>query len=225
MEEQFFSSSDNDCRDFVKESYSNPDAPLGNFKPPVYGPSRNVALVTSILGIIFLGVSSIFLNYSFLILLSLVSGLFFAQRLFWFDAKHLFLPDDDVYGFGLSGLAFGLLVGPSYDWHNVALTALAMSAFLWLIMAGFRIFLNKDGMGFGDVKLLMGMLPFLGQATLSHALFIASVIGILWWTWAKILEKAIPNQPNVAGVMPFGPFLILGWGIALINKAAPFLPW
>lgn len=225
QEKHFFNSSDSDCREFVRESYSNPDAPLGNFKSPTYGPSKNIALTTMVLGLIFLGFATFIANNSFIILTSLVAGLFFAQKLFWFDAKHLFLPDEDVYGFGLSGLAYGILLGSSYDWHAVAITALSLSAFLWLIMTGFRIFLNKDGMGFGDVKLLMAMLPFLGSLTLSHALFVASILGIIWWAWNKIAEKAIKNSTPMSAMMPFGPFLILGWGVTLIHQKSAFLPW
>jgi prepilin signal peptidase PulO-like enzyme (type II secretory pathway) len=224
-EKHFFNSADSDCREFVRESYSNPDAPLGNFKSPTYGPSKNIALTTMVLGLTFLSVAAFFANYSFITLSVLVTGLFYAQKLFWFDAKHLFLPDEDVYGFGLAGLAFGVLQGGTYDWHAVAITALSLSAFLWLIMAGFRIFLNKEGMGFGDVKLLMAMLPSLGTLTLSHALFVASILGIIWWAWNKIAEKSIKNSTPISATMPFGPFLILGWGVALIHQKIAFLPW
>lgn len=222
-ERHFFLSSDKDCRDFIKDCYSNPDAPLGNFKEPIYGPNKNISAFTVISGLLFLYFCSVHLLFSFPTMLSIVGALFFAQKLFWFDAKHLFLPDDDVFGFFFSGLIFGITHTHGYPWEQVVLSAISLSLFLWIFMAGFKLFLNKDGMGFGDVKLLLAMTPFLGFLVATHALLIASILGTIWWCIQKILHISKKDKTIPSTMMPFGPFLLIGWAFSITHQSLPYL--
>ena len=219
-ERSFFSMADEECRSFVSESYSNSSADLGTFKfPSSYGANRLLAFLTFWVGAGTLLAFTLFPDLDFVEALSIFLALFFAQRLTWFDGKHLFLPDGDVAAFGFFSLVLAVSFHRPEDWPYVALSALALASFLWILTTAFRVLRGKEGLGMGDVKLLFAMLPLLSFATLTHVLLLDSVFGMVWWVVQKIRKKETASQ------FPFGPFLLLGWAIALVNMRHAFLPW
>ncbi len=123
-----------------------------------------------------------------------------------YDIRHKIIPDGFVYVFIILSLAKNFIT--SQDWFVlpsweiwVAGPALALPFFtLWLISKG-------TWMGFGDIKLMIGMGWFLGFASGANAVILAFWIAcILTLGWLFITRKKIKPKTEV----PFGPYLVLG---------------
>ena len=80
-------------------------------------------------------------------------------------------------------------------------------------------FRRMEGLGFGDVKLLSMIGAFTGVYGVLSALFLGSLIGLLF-----TLPSLIRNR-NLQFAIPFGPFLSLGCfvGVLLKEKVLSFL--
>ncbi|OOZ15914.1 prepilin peptidase [Solemya velum gill symbiont] len=81
---------------------------------------------------------------------------------------------------------------------------------LWSIYHLFRLVTGKDGMGFGDFKLLSLFGAWFGWQLLPQILIISSLSGVLG---AVILMLA--GKARMGKALPFGPYLALGGLIAL----------
>ena len=82
---------------------------------------------------------------------------------------------------------------------------------LWLVFQTFKIITGKEGMGYGDFKLLAVLGAWLGWQYLVAIILISSVVGsIIGITLilTKVLGRNVPT--------PFGPYLALGGIICLL---------
>ena len=122
--------------------------------------------------------------------------------LFLIDMDTQILPDDLNY----SLLWLGLLVSAS-GW-SVPLSSAVWGAALgylvfWGIFQAFKLATGKEGMGYGDFKLLAALGAWLGADYLLAIILLSSLvgatIGILLLVIGKLANKDIP--------MPFGPYL------------------
>ncbi len=95
--------------------------------------------------------------------------------------------------------------GPS-GWESLGTAALAGGVF-WLIN-----FIYPDGMGLGDVKLIIGIGAFLGAFKIFIAIFIASLTGSIVGLILLSMKKTSFRQP-----IPFGPYLVFGALIAFLG--------
>jgi len=110
------------------------------------------------------------------------------------------------------------------SWKDALLGGVIGGGSLLVIDMVGRIFFKKEGMGFGDVKLMFMAGIFLGTrltvVSLLVAVWIAAVIGIIV---IRIRQKSDDHY------MPFGPFLALGcafsifFGDSLLNWYFAFL--
>lgn len=96
------------------------------------------------------------------------------------------------------GASFFFPEGPS-GWESIG-TVIVAGGIFWLINL-----LYPDGMGFGDVKLIMGIGAFLGGFKVFLAIFVASLSGSLVGLTLLSLKKTTFKQ-----AIPFGPYLVLG---------------
>ncbi|MDB5957979.1 A24 family peptidase [Ramlibacter sp.] len=140
--------------------------------------------------------------------------------LFLIDMDTQILPDDLNY----SLLWLGLIVS-ALGW-TVPLESAVWGAALgylvfWGIFQAFKLATGKEGMGYGDFKLLAALGAWLGAHYLLAIILLSSivgaVIGILLIIVGKLANKDIP--------MPFGPYLA-GAGLlslALSPAAVPAL--
>ncbi|MBC5781920.1 prepilin peptidase [Ramlibacter sp. USB13] len=140
--------------------------------------------------------------------------------LFLIDMDTQILPDDLNYAL----LWLGLLAS-SMGW-TVSLSSAVWGAALgysvfWLIFQLFKLATGKEGMGYGDFKLLAALGAWLGAPYLVAIILMSSIvgaaIGILLLFVGKLANKDIP--------MPFGPYLA-GAGLlslALSPAAVPLL--
>lgn len=123
------------------------------------------------------------------------------------DYKTFLLPDELT----LPLLWFGLLV----NIHGMLSGSLANSVVgaavgyfsLWFVFWAFKLVTRRDGMGYGDFKFLAAILAWLGIGGFIPILFIAPLLGILYFLVVYLCGKQKINHP-----IPFGPFL----GIAAI---------
>ena len=138
--------------------------------------------------------------------------------LFLIDMDTQLLPDDLNYTLlwlGLIASALGFTVPlASAVWG----AALGYGVF-WLIFQVFKRATGKEGMGYGDFKLLAALGAWLGAQYLLAIILISSivgaVIGIVLLVVGRIANKDIP--------MPFGPYLA-GAGLVCLALSPATVP-
>lgn len=82
---------------------------------------------------------------------------------------------------------------------------------LWIVFTTFKFITGKDGMGYGDFKLLALLGAWLGSTYLLPIILISSVVGSVLGI-LLISSKIIARQTAI----PFGPYLALGGMICLL---------
>jgi leader peptidase (prepilin peptidase)/N-methyltransferase len=119
------------------------------------------------------------------------------------------LPDDITLPLLWLGLLFNLNNGFT-DLKSAVLGAVFGYLILWSVYWLFKIVTGKEGMGYGDFKLLGAIGAWFGWQLLPAVIFLSSVVG------AVIGIGMIVFRGKSGGTaIPFGPFLALG-GIAAL---------
>lgn len=126
------------------------------------------------------------------------------------DIDHQLLPDDLTFLLLWSGL-FASLFSLFTDPVNSIIGALAGYLSLWLVYHLFRLLTGKEGMGYGDFKLMAALGAWLGWQMLPLIILLSSLVGAVIGVLMIILKRHKSTQP-----MPFGPFIALAGWIALI---------
>ncbi len=126
------------------------------------------------------------------------------------DIDHQLLPDDLTLFLLWCGL-FASLFGVFTDPVSSIIGALAGYLSLWLIYHLFRLLTGKEGMGYGDFKLLAALGAWLGWQMLPLVIFLSSLVGAAIGLIMIGLKRHKSSQP-----MPFGPFIALAGWIALL---------
>ena len=125
------------------------------------------------------------------------------------DLDTQYLPDDIV----LPLLWLGLLVnvqGLFVSLDAAVIGAAAGYLALWSVYHGFRLLTGKEGMGFGDFKLLAALGAWLGWTMLPLIILLSSLIGAV----VGIAMIAFAGHDR-ARPIPFGPYLVLAGLVAL----------
>ncbi|MCU6679611.1 prepilin peptidase [Leclercia tamurae] len=86
---------------------------------------------------------------------------------------------------------------------------------LWLVYQGHRLVTGREGLGYGDFKLLAALGAWCGWQALPSILLLAALGGILGWA------ICFRHQEN-DNVIPFGPFLAFAGLIIFILQHAIF---
>ncbi|APB35295.1 type 4 prepilin peptidase [Gloeomargarita lithophora Alchichica-D10] len=129
------------------------------------------------------------------------------------DRDTLTLPD----GLLKSGLVLGLLWQCTQGWPGVVGGIGGMVLGLWLLDGvGWlaSVLLGQTALGGGDPKLAAMLGVWLHWQLLLVALFIAVLTGAVAGVGGRLTGRLTSGQP-----MPFGPFLALGGGVALLFGA------
>ncbi len=119
------------------------------------------------------------------------------------------LPDDITLPLLWLGLLFNLNTGFT-DLKSAVLGAIAGYFILWSIYWLFKIVTGKEGMGYGDFKLLAAISAWFGWQLLPAVILLSSVLGAVIGIALIVFAKRGRETP-----MPFGPFLAIG-GIAAL---------
>jgi leader peptidase (prepilin peptidase)/N-methyltransferase len=119
------------------------------------------------------------------------------------------LPDDITLPLLWFGLLFNLNTGFT-DLHSAVIGAVAGYLSLWSVYWLFKLATGKEGMGYGDFKLLAAIGAWFGWQLLPAVILLSSLLGSIIGIGLIVLAKRGRNVP-----MPFGPYLALG-GIAAL---------
>lgn len=119
------------------------------------------------------------------------------------------LPDDITLPLLWLGLAFNLF-GTFTNLSNAVIGAIAGYLVLWSVYWMFKLVTGKEGMGFGDFKLLAAIGAWLGWTALPLVIMLSSVVGAVVGITLIIAARHGRNIP-----IPFGPYLAGGGLIAL----------
>ncbi|MEO0367773.1 MAG: A24 family peptidase [Pseudomonadota bacterium] len=151
--------------------------------------------------------------YQFGFTLQGVAGLIITWALItlsFIDIDHKLLPDDIVIPLMWLGLAASLL--PVFASSNDALIgAIAGYLSFWIVFQLFKLLTGKEGMGFGDFKLMAMLGAWLGWLYLPQIILISTFLGSLVGITMMLAFK----QKRDAEI-PFGPYIALAGWIALL---------
>ena len=140
------------------------------------------------------------------------------------DADTQLLPDQLTLPLMWGGIVFHLAAYLlQADWGITTLVDSLLGAIvgylsLWSIFQLFKLVTGKEGMGYGDFKLLAALGAWLGIGVLPIIIIMSALVGLIF----AIIMKVAKNQP-----MPFGPYLaISGWLVLIFNQPiAQFIQW
>ncbi len=110
----------------------------------------------------------------------------------------------------------GLIVnmqGGFTDTQSAIVGAVAGYLFLWSTYWAFKLVTGKEGMGYGDFKLLAAIGAWLGWQILPAAVLIAAGVGLLYALATSALGRRESSQP-----IPFGPFLAIAGWVCLVQR-------
>lgn len=120
------------------------------------------------------------------------------------DFDTFLLPDSITQPLLWAGLAFNMLF-KSVPLEQAVFGAMLGYLMLWSIYKLFKAFTGKEGMGYGDFKLLAALGAWFGPLSLMTIVLVASVSGILLGLSLQALRNTSRSEP-----FPFGPSLVLG---------------
>lgn len=141
------------------------------------------------------------------------SSLLFAWLLIamtFIDVDTQLLPDDLTYPLLWAGLLVNLN-GTFVPLHDAVIGAAAGYLVLWAVYWLFKLATGKEGMGYGDFKLLGALGAWLGWAMLPTIILLSSVVGAVVGISLIVFAKRGRNNP-----IPFGPYLAAAGLIAML---------
>lgn len=134
------------------------------------------------------------------------------------DLDTQLLPDDLTLPLLWLGLAFNL-AGIYTDLPGAVAGAMAGYLALWSVFWLFKLATGKEGMGYGDFKLLAAIGAWLGWQTLPLTILLSSLVGATIGIGLIVFARHGRNVP-----IPFGPYLAaagviaLFWGEAITQR-------
>ena len=139
-----------------------------------------------------------------------------ALLLIWFlialaaiDFDTQLLPDAITLPLLWLGLIFNLM-DTYVDLPAAVVGAIAGYLALWTVFWLFKLATGKEGMGYGDFKLLAALGAWLGWQMLPTIILLSSVVGAVVGITLIVVARRGRNIP-----IPFGPYLAAAGGIAL----------
>ncbi len=159
------------------------------------------------------GVLSGFIAYSFGATELTFAALFFTWALIsltMIDIDHQLLPDNIT----LPLLWLGLMVNSQHyftDLPSAVFGAAAGYMVLWSVFWLFKLLTGKEGMGFGDFKLLAALGAWMGWQQLPLIIILSSFVGAVLGIAGILIQGRNKSTP-----IPFGPYLAIAGWVALL---------
>ena len=125
------------------------------------------------------------------------------------DYDTLFLPDDITLPLLWAGLLLNLSGGFT-DLKSAVIGAIAGYLALWSVYWLFKLTTGKEGMGYGDFKLLSAIGAWLGWQVLTLVILLSSVVGAVVGISLIVFAGHGRSKP-----IPFGPYLAVAGVIAM----------
>jgi len=159
------------------------------------------------------GITSLLAAHTFGVSIQTVAALFFTWVLIaltLIDLKKQLLPDNITMPLLWLGILLSLF-DVFTDVTSSVIGAMAGYMILWSVYQLFKLLTKKEGMGFGDFKLLGALGAWAGFSYLPQMILVSSVIGTVAGVTMLIIGKTKQQQP-----IPFGPYLAVAGWIALL---------
>ena len=126
------------------------------------------------------------------------------------DMDTQLLPDTITLPLLWGGLLINLGDGFT-DIHSAVIGAISGYLSLWLIYHGYKLIARREGMGYGDFKLLAAIGAWFGWQMLPLVILFSSITGVIVGIGLVLLARHGYYVP-----IPFGPFLVSGGLVALL---------
>lgn len=126
------------------------------------------------------------------------------------DVDHQLLPDDITLPLLWLGLLFNL-TGTYAGLGDAVIGAMAGYLILWTVYQVFKLLTGKEGMGYGDFKLLAALGAWMGWQMLPVIILLSSAVGAIVGIAMMIIKRRGKDIP-----IPFGPYLAAAGWIALL---------
>ncbi|WP_292957108.1 MULTISPECIES: A24 family peptidase [unclassified Neptuniibacter] len=130
--------------------------------------------------------------------------------LIFIDIDHQLLPDRitlPLLWAGLFANSFGLFT----SLESAVYGAIAGYLSLWSVYWAFKLLTGKEGMGYGDFKLLAALGAWAGLSQIPLIILLSSVVGAVLGILMIVTKKQEQQTP-----IPFGPYLAIAGWIAII---------
>ena len=125
------------------------------------------------------------------------------------DLDTFYLPDNITLPLLWAGLLFNTSA-TFVDLRSAVIGAVAGYLALWSVFWAFKFATGKEGMGYGDFKLLAAIGAWLGWKMLPLVILLSSVVGAVVGIALIVFAKHAREKP-----IPFGPYLAVAGLIAL----------
>lgn len=123
------------------------------------------------------------------------------------DLDTMLLPDQLTLPLTWSGIALALFGISSISLQDAVIGAMAGYLALWVVYWAFKLATGKEGMGYGDFKLLAALGAWLGWQYLPMIILLSSLVGLVF----GLIQLRL-RQQGIDKAFPFGPYLaIAGW--------------
>ena len=126
------------------------------------------------------------------------------------DIKTQLLPDDLTFPFLWLGIIFNIFTTYT-DLTSSVLGAIFGYLTLWSVFHLFKLITGKEGMGYGDFKLLAALGAWLGWQSLPLIILFSSAVGAVIGLFMIVSKLQERSQP-----IPFGPYLAVAGWIAML---------
>jgi len=179
--------------------------------------SAEYPLIETITAILSVGIA-----YHYGVSWQTLSALFFTWALIsltMIDFHKQLLPDNIVFPLLWSGILINMF-GTFVDLESSVIGAIAGYLVLWSVYHLFRILTGKEGMGYGDFKLLAALGAWMGWKMLPLILILSSFVGAAIGIAMIVFARHDKNIP-----IPFGPYLAIAGWIALLWGEAITTIW
>ena len=144
-------------------------------------------------------------------LIFMLYGSFTLLALAVIDLDTTLLPDDLTYPLLWAGLLAAVLGISPVSLSDAVIGAMAGYLALWSLYWVFKLLTGKEGMGYGDFKLLAALGAWLGWQYLPVVVLLSSVVGLVF----AVSMMASGSVKRDQGI-PFGPCLAIAGWIALL---------
>lgn len=144
-------------------------------------------------------------------LIFMLYGSFTLLALAVIDLDTTLLPDDLTYPLLWAGLLAAVLGISPVSLSDAVTGAMAGYLALWSLYWVFKLLTGKEGMGYGDFKLLAALGAWLGWQYLPVVVLLSSVVGLVF----AVSMMASGSVKRDQGI-PFGPYLAIAGWIALL---------
>jgi leader peptidase (prepilin peptidase)/N-methyltransferase len=126
------------------------------------------------------------------------------------DIDHQLLPDDLTLPLLWLGLLFNL--NATYvSLPEAVIGAMGGYLILWGVYQVFKLLTGKEGMGYGDFKLLAALGAWMGWQALPLIILLSSLVGAIIGIALMVIKRRGKDIP-----IPFGPYLAMAGWIALL---------